>query len=116
MRYPQRRCRNTSSSFSVKQCFLQGRWLRYRLFQYGAYSLITLQYFFCLRFGMVEIISPFNRFNFILQLIVQGKRFVIDEVMNGFVIAQFGKQCLYAANGGRGQRFVIDKIANGRFV
>jgi len=69
-----------------EQGFLQRRWFRYRLFQNSANALIPLKYFFRLRFGMIEIIRLFNRFYFILQVFVQGKRFVIDKVMNGFVI------------------------------
>src|SRR4051812_28790656 len=72
---------------------------------------ITLHNFFCLRFSRIELTRNLYGFNFVLFLFVERKMFVVDQVMDGGVIAYCRKAGLYLVDGSRCQFFIANKIA-----
>src|SRR5688572_6291869 len=87
----------------------QRRRLRDRLFQNTSNSLIALQNLLCLYFGMIKCVFYFNVFYPILHLIIQSEMFMIDQVVNGFVITEIRKKFLYFSNSGGRKGPVVDK-------
>ena len=65
---------------------------------------------------MIELVRLLYRFYFLLQACIQLKRFVVDEVVNGAVIAQVRKDLLHAGNGLLCKGGAFNKIAGRHLV